>query len=78
MELPVGVEKRDIDPSPRSLANIDLDDLELRLTGPEEGTEALEDDHVVVDERNPDRLRHGFTLRLKASARAFRITRSGD
>ena len=54
-EFSVGVEERDIDPSPRSLLHIDFDDLDLRLTGPPEGPQALEDDHVVVDERDPDR-----------------------
>ena len=54
-EFSVGVEERDIDPSPRPLLHIDFDDLDLRLTGPQEGPQALEDDHVVVDERDLDR-----------------------
>src|SRR5271155_1882531 len=36
-QLSVGVEQRDIDPSPRSRPNVDFDDLDLGLTGPEEG-----------------------------------------
>ena len=43
--------------------NIDFDNPDLWLTGPQEGAEALENDQVVIDERDPDGFRHGLTLR---------------
>jgi hypothetical protein len=60
----VRVEQRDIDPSPRSLPNIEFHDLDLGLTGLEQGTEALKNDHIVIDERDPYRFGHDFILRV--------------
>jgi hypothetical protein len=50
----VGVEKRDIDTPSGLLPYVEFDDPDLRIARFEEGAEALEDDHVVVDERNPN------------------------
>ena len=50
----VGVEQRDVDPSPGLLPDVEFDDPDLGVAGLEEGAEALENDHVVVDERNPN------------------------
>jgi hypothetical protein len=73
--LSVRVEQRHVDTSPRPLPDIHLDDPDVWLAEPEQGAQALEDDHVVVDERYSDRFRHGFTLWIEHQTT---ITRSGD
>ena len=76
VEFPVGVEQRDVDRPPRSFPDVHFDDHDLRLTGRQDGTQSFEDDHVVVDERDPDRRGHRVTL--NGGQRVSRITRSGD
>ena len=74
-EFSVRVEQGNVDPSSRLLPDVHLDDPDLGFAEPEKAAQALEDDHVVVDERHPDRCGHVFTLRPSAS---LTITRSGD
>jgi len=71
----VGVEKRDVDASPRPLLDVEFDDPDLGVAGLEKGTEPLKNDHVIVDECDPNRFGHEFTLRASPCSR---ITRSGD
>src|SRR6185437_10391531 len=75
-ELSVGVEQCDVDRASRTLLDIDFDHLDFRDTGLEQGAEPFEDDDVVIDQCDPDRFGHGFTLRAGATDRD--ITRSGD
>ncbi len=64
-EFAVGVDQRDVDPSPRSLPHVDFDHIDLGLAGLQKGSETLENDDVVVDERDPDGFMHGVTLRAE-------------
>ena len=75
MELPIGIEKGDVDASSRPFPDVEFDDPNPGITGLEEGAEAFEDDHVIVDECDPDRFGHARTLRSNPDAE---ITRSGD
>jgi hypothetical protein len=71
----VGVEKRDVDAPPRPLPDVEFDDPDLGVAGLEEGAEPFKDDHVIVDEGDPDRCGHESSLGSFAS---LKITRSGD
>jgi hypothetical protein len=59
----VGVEKRDVDASSRPLPDVEFDDPDLGVAGLEEGSEPLKDDHVIVDECDPNRFGHAQTIR---------------
>ena len=59
----VGVEKRDVDAPPRPLPDVEFDDPDLGVAGLEEGAESFKDDHVIVDECDPNRFGHAKTLR---------------
>ena len=75
LRFSVGVEERDIDGSSRSLFDVEFDDPDLGVAVFEKGAESLEDDHVIVDEGDPDRCGHESILGPFAS---LKITRSGD
>ena len=53
-----------IDPSSGLLPHVEFDDPDLGVAGFEEGAEALEYDHVVVDEGDPNWFGHVVTLGL--------------
>ena len=74
-QFSVGVEKRDVDASSRSLPDVEFDDPDLGVAGLEEGAEPFKDDHVIVDECDPNRFGHAQTLRPYPDTK---ITRSGD
>ena len=61
-DFSVGVEQGDVDPSSRSLPDVELDDMDLPVAGLEQGAEAFEDDLVVVDESDLDRFFHTSIL----------------
>jgi len=52
--LSIGIEQRDVDRSPGRLPDVELDDPDLRIAVLEEGTQALENDHIIVDEGHPN------------------------
>ena len=70
LDLSVGVEQCDIDASPRRLPNVEFDNLDLGFAGLQERPQTLEDDHVVVDERDSDRFGHDRALRPIANGGA--------
>jgi hypothetical protein len=74
-QFSVGVEERDVDVSSRPLPDVEFDDPDLGVAGLEEGAEPFKDDHVIVDECDPNRFGHAQTLRLHPDTE---ITRSGD
>jgi hypothetical protein len=71
----VGVEKRDVDASSRLFSDVEFDDPDLGVAGLEEGAEPFKDDHVIVDECDPNRFGHAQTIRPYPDTK---ITRSGD
>jgi hypothetical protein len=75
LQFSVGVEQRDVNASPRTLPHVKLDDPDLRVAGLEEGAEPFQNDHVIVDERDPNRIGHKHILCAEPDSE---ITRSGD
>jgi hypothetical protein len=62
LDFTVGVEQCDVDAPPWAVPDVELDDVDLRLARFEQSAEAFEDDLVVVDEGDLDRLGHASTL----------------
>jgi hypothetical protein len=75
LDFTVGVEQCDVDPPPWAAPDVELDDTDLRFTAFEQGSQAFEDDLVVVHEGDLDRLWHAFILNSRPERG---ITRSGD
>ena len=74
-QFSVGVEKRDVDALSRPLPDVEFDDPDLGVARLEEGAETFKDDHVIVDECDPNRFGHTQTIGPYLDTK---ITRSGD
>jgi hypothetical protein len=75
LRFSVRIEEGDVDASSRSLPDVEFDDPDVGVTRLKEGPEPFKDDHVIVDECDPNRFGHAQILRTYPGRE---ITRSGD
>jgi hypothetical protein len=56
--LAIGIQERHVDRPPWLPSDVEFDDADLRVVGPQEPAKALQDDVVVVDERDTNAFGH--------------------